>query len=52
LGSKRIVRELRGFGIKVKIHNDYFAKDAQDVDWLPEVGKIRMGNPDKRCQNW
>lgn len=39
LGSKRIVTALKGSGIAVEIHDDHFAKDAQDVDWLPEVGK-------------
>lgn len=39
LGSKSIVTELRNFGIAVEIHDDHFPKDAQDIDWLPEVGK-------------
>lgn len=39
LGSKRIVEALRNAGITVEIHSDHFAPDAQDVDWLPEVGK-------------
>lgn len=39
LGSKRIVTALKSSGIAVEIHDDHFAKDAQDVDWLPEVGK-------------
>lgn len=39
LGSKRIVEILRNSGITIEIHDDHFHKGAQDVDWLPEVGK-------------
>lgn len=39
LGSKQIVKALRQTGITVEIHDDHFDKNAQDVDWLPEVGK-------------
>jgi len=39
LGSKEIAGSLRQGGITVEIHDDNFAKDAQDVDWLPQVGQ-------------
>lgn len=39
LGSKRIVEALRNSGMTIEIHDDHFHKDAQDVDWLPEIGK-------------
>ncbi|MBR8837315.1 MAG: hypothetical protein DSM106950_25725 [Stigonema ocellatum SAG 48.90 = DSM 106950] len=39
LGSKRIVETLRNSGITVEIHDDHFHKGAQDVDWVPEIGK-------------
>ncbi|KAM3093296.1 hypothetical protein ACKFKG_20020 [Phormidesmis sp. 146-35] len=39
LGSKRIAEALQNAGITIEIHSDHFAADAQDVDWLPEVGK-------------
>jgi len=39
LGSKSIVETLRKAGISVEIHDEHFDKGAQDVDWLPEVGK-------------
>ena len=39
LGSKQIVKALRQTGITVEIHDDHFDKGAQDIDWLPEVGK-------------
>ncbi len=39
LGNKRIVSALQEMGITVEIHDDHFAKDAKDTDWLPEVGK-------------
>ena len=39
LGNKLIVETLRDAGISVEIHDDHFAKDAQDVEWIPEVGK-------------
>ena len=39
LGSKRIVAALREAGLTVESHDDNFATDAQDVDWLPIVGE-------------
>lgn len=39
LGNKRIVETLRGAGITVEIHDEHFEKGAQDVNWLPEIGK-------------
>jgi predicted nuclease of predicted toxin-antitoxin system len=39
LGSRRIPEVLRGAGITVEAHDDHFNKGAQDVDWLPEIGK-------------
>ncbi|MDF5733078.1 MAG: hypothetical protein PUP92_35095 [Rhizonema sp. PD38] len=39
LGSKRLIETLRNSGISVEIHDDHFQKGAEDVDWLPEVGK-------------
>src|SRR6266511_4327650 len=29
---------LRDAGAKVEFHDDHFAQDATDADWLPEVG--------------
>jgi predicted nuclease of predicted toxin-antitoxin system len=39
LGNKRIVETLKNAGISIEIHDDHFEKNAQDVDWLPEIGK-------------
>jgi len=39
LGSKDIAQELRQAGIRVEIHDDHFSQGAQDVEWIPEVGK-------------
>ncbi|WP_051482568.1 hypothetical protein [Synechocystis sp. PCC 7509] len=39
LGKKFIVERLKSAGISIEIHDDHFAPDAQDVDWIPEVGK-------------
>jgi len=39
LGSKRIVTALREAGLTVESHDDSFATDAPDVDWLPTVGE-------------
>lgn len=39
LGSKSIVETLQPTGIHIEIHDTHFDKGAQDVDWLPEVGK-------------
>ncbi len=38
LGNKGIPNTLRQAGIPVKIHDDYFNQNAQDVDWIPKVG--------------
>jgi hypothetical protein len=39
LGGKRIAEVLRNAGISVEIHDGHFDKGAQDVDWLPDVGR-------------
>ena len=39
LGNKLIVETLRAAGVNVEIHDDHFTKNAQDIDWIPEVGK-------------
>lgn len=39
LGKKRIAQVLTKAGITVALHDDHFPDNAQDVDWLPEVGK-------------
>jgi predicted nuclease of predicted toxin-antitoxin system len=38
LGSKKVADALRQAGLTVEIHEDHFAPDALDVDWLTEVG--------------
>ncbi|MEH2464175.1 hypothetical protein [Nostoc sp.] len=40
LGNRRIVEMLRSAGVTIKIHDKHFDKGAQDVDWLPQVGKM------------
>jgi predicted nuclease of predicted toxin-antitoxin system len=39
LGSKRIVAALRQVGLTVEVHEDHFAPDAPDVEWLSHVGQ-------------
>lgn len=39
LGKKHIATALRNSGIAVEIHDDNFGQNAQDVDWLPEIGR-------------
>jgi predicted nuclease of predicted toxin-antitoxin system len=39
LGSKRVVAALREAGLTVEIHEDHFAPDTLDVEWLPQVGE-------------
>ncbi|MFN6518662.1 MAG: hypothetical protein RMY29_029810 [Nostoc sp. CreGUA01] len=39
LGSRYIVETLQSAGINIEIHDEHFDKDAQDIDWLPEIGK-------------
>ena len=39
LGKEIIANALRAAGADLRIHDDLFAQDARDQDWLPEVGK-------------
>jgi len=38
LGSSDVPNALRQAGARVEIHDDHFAQDALDTDWLPIVG--------------
>ncbi|HKY07067.1 MAG TPA: hypothetical protein VJQ55_02450 [Candidatus Binatia bacterium] len=38
LGRKIVAQALRELGGTVEIHDDHFAPDAKDEDWLVEVG--------------
>ena len=42
LGKEIIATALRAAGADVRIHDDLFAQDARDQDWLPEVGTKGM----------
>lgn len=37
LGRHTVSVALRAAGLSVEIHDDHFAQDAKDVDWLPDV---------------
>jgi len=39
LGRKIVAQALREVGEIIQIHDDHFAPDAKDEDWLAEVGK-------------
>ena len=39
LGSRRVAQALRDAGATVEVHDDHFAKDTADEDWLPEVAR-------------
>ena len=39
LGKGKIVEALRRLDIAIEVHDDHFDNNAQDVDWLPEIGK-------------
>lgn len=39
LGSRRVAEALRDAGAVVEVHDDHFAKDTADEDWLPEVAR-------------
>lgn len=39
LGKHPILEMLRETGISVKIHDEHFPQNAQDIEWIPEVGK-------------
>lgn len=39
LGKKIVAQALRQIGETVEIHDDHFAPDAKDEDWLSEVGR-------------
>jgi hypothetical protein len=39
LGKHPIIEQLRATGAVVKGHDDHFPQNAQDVEWIPEVGR-------------
>lgn len=39
LGTGKIVEALRQLDVAIEVHDDHFENNAQDVDWLPEVGE-------------
>lgn len=38
LECNSVIEAFRNAGITIEVHKDHFPNDAQDVDWLPEVG--------------
>lgn len=60
LGRKKLAAALRAAGAVVEVHDDHFAPDAPDVEWLREVGargwavltadkRIRYNNLERRA---
>jgi predicted nuclease of predicted toxin-antitoxin system len=41
LGKHKVARALRQAGVRVEIHDDHFAPDAKDADWLRVAGERR-----------
>jgi len=41
VGKKTIAEPLRDAGLNVELHDDHFAQDAPDEEWLTEVGRRR-----------
>ncbi len=39
LGRKKVAAALREIGVNVEVHEDHYAPDARDQDWLEDVGK-------------
>jgi hypothetical protein len=39
LGRRVVPDALRRAGVQVRIHDDHFAQDAHDADWLADVGR-------------
>ena len=39
LGKRKIAAALRQAGVEVQVHDDHFAPDERDEDWLREVGE-------------
>lgn len=39
LECNSVIEAFRNAGITIEVHRDHFLDNAQDVDWLPEVGK-------------
>lgn len=39
LGGRVVPSALRLAGVEVEIHNDHFAQDSKDEEWLSEVGR-------------
>jgi hypothetical protein len=41
LGRHKMAGRLRAAGLKVEIHDDHFAQDAKDEEWLAIIGQRR-----------
>jgi predicted nuclease of predicted toxin-antitoxin system len=39
LGGKVVAATLRAQGAQVEVHDDHFARDCPDEEWLPNVGR-------------
>ena len=39
LGKRVVAAALRGTGAQVEVHDDHFAQDCPDDEWLAEVGR-------------
>lgn len=39
MGKKKVAAALRHVGVEVHVHDDYFALNARDEDWLQEIGR-------------
>ncbi|WP_017305046.1 hypothetical protein [Spirulina subsalsa] len=39
LGKHPIIEILRSTGVAVEVHDDHFPQNAQDVEWIPEIGR-------------
>ncbi|PYX74168.1 MAG: hypothetical protein DMG72_10930 [Acidobacteria bacterium] len=53
LGKQTVAGALRNAGVLAEVHDDHFAPDAKDQEWLPEVGKRRwiVLTKDRRFHN-
>ena len=41
LGGSVVPMGLRKAGLEVEVHDDHFAQNTPDQEWLPEIGKRR-----------
>ena len=47
LGKRQVAAALSSSGVYVEVHDEHFATDALDTEWLPEVAALLLDSFDE-----